>query len=236
MMNAVMANLTDAPINAYTWTLGAIAIYAFTLKSFLSYKLTKNPVARIYIWLGLTFATGLLFFGLPGIFTLNTHILKITYFTADGFVQLSLQFGIWLQWFIGMRAHIKLKYLLAFTIPISLAILIIEVLTSQVRVSNSHNLIIYTDKFPVLLLKSIMYVIVAFPIAYFLLKQVPNQLSLRAKFQSFISGLIFIIVSVAATTDNIFDKGSDTVQSSIELAIFFAVFLIAQLPRWKRHN
>lgn len=231
MMNAVMVNLTDAPINAYTWTWGAIAIYAFTLKSFLSYKRTKNPLARIYIWLGLTFGTGLLFYGLPGLITQNPHILRITYFTADGFVQLALQFGVWLLWFIGMRVHISLKYLLSCTVPISVATMIIEVLTSHVSVSHSPHLIVYTDKFPVLVLKSILYVVVALPIAYFLLKQVPNQANTRAKFQSFIAGMIFIIVCIAATSNNIFDKGSDTVQSSTELAIFFTIFLLAQLPR-----
>jgi hypothetical protein len=231
MMNAIMVSLTNAPINAYTWTWGAIAIYAFSIKSFATYRRTKNPLARIYTYLGLSFATGLLLYGLPGIITRDPHILRITYFCADGFVQLSLQFGIWLLWFIGMHARISLRYLLACTIPISLATMIIEVLTSTVRVSQSPHLIIYSDKFPVLVLKSIMYIVVALPLAYFLLKQVPNQLTTRAKIQSFIAGTIFIIVCVAATSNNIFDKGSDTIQSSRDLAIFFTIFLLVQLPR-----
>ena len=226
-----MTHITGAPINAYTWTLGGISIYAFTIKSYLNYQRSKNPLARIYTLLGLTFATGLLMYGLPALITQNAHLLRYTYFSADAFVQVALQLGIWLLWFIGLRIHFSLKYMLALTIPISVATMVIEVLTSKVYVSQSPHLVIYTDKFPVLLLKSILYIIVAFPLAYFLLKQVPNQTNLRAKFQSFISGIIFIIISVAATSNNIFDKGSDTVQSSTDLAIFFAIFLLAQLPR-----
>lgn len=231
MMKAAMSHITGAPINAYTWTLGGIAIYAFTLKSYLSYRRGKNPLARIYTYLGLAFATGLLLYGLPGIITQNAHILRYTYFAADACVYIALQFGIWLLWFIGLRVYARLKYLLAITVPIAVASMVIEVMTSHVRVSQSPHLIIYSDTFPVSLLKSIMYIGVAFPLAYYLLKQVPNQVTMRAKFQSFISGMIFIIVSVAATSNNIFDKGSDTVQSSTELAIFFVIFLLAQLPR-----
>jgi hypothetical protein len=231
-----MVNFTSAPLNAYTWTLGAIAVYAFSTKSILSYRRTKNPLAHIYSWLGFTFATGMLFYGLPGLITQNPHTIRYTYFLADIFVQLSLQFGIWLLWFIGMRVYISLKYLLALTVPLSIAIMIIEVLTSKVTISASPHLIIYTDMFIVLVLKSIIYILVALPLAYFLLKQVPNQATWRAKFQSFIAGMIFITVCLAATSNNIFDKGSDTVQSSMDLAIFFTIFLLAQLPRPFKHH
>jgi hypothetical protein len=41
--------------------------------------------------------------------------------------------------------------------------------------------------------------------------------------------MVFILVSVAATANNIFDKGSDTVSSATTLAIFFTVFLFISL-------
>lgn len=235
MMNTIMVTLSSPPINAVTWTWGAIAIYAFTLKSLRSYRQTKGPLARIYVWLGFAFGTGLLFFGLPGFFTQNPHVLRFTYFLADLFVQIALQFATWLVWSIGMRVYTPLRYMLAVTIPLSIAILVTEmteILTKiDVSVSQSPHLIIYTNQFLALLLKSIIYVLVALPLAFFLLKQVPNQVSRRAKFQSFLGGTLAICVGVAATSNNIFDKGSDTKQSSLSLAVFFTIFLLAQIPR-----
>ena len=236
MMNVIMVTFTSSPFNAYTWTWGGIAVYAFMIKSILSYRRTRNPIARIYIWLGLTFGTGLLFYGLPGLLTDNISILHYTYFVADIGVQLSLQFAVWLMWFLGMRLYVSLKYLLAVSLSLSFAIMIIEVMTSKVSISQSPHLIVYQDKLPVLILKSIIYVLVALPVGYFLLRQVPNQATAKAKIQSFISGLLFIIVCLAATSNNIFDKGSDTISSSTDLAIFFAVFLLAQLPRPHRFS
>lgn len=233
MMNAVMVNLDSAPLNAYTWTWGAIAVYAFTIRSYISYRRTKNPLAKIYTFVGLSFAMGLLFYGFPGLFTQSPHILNVTYFMADLFVQIALQFAVWLLWFIGLRVYLNLKYLLAITIPLSTVIMVLHVMTSQVSLSLSQNLIIYTDKFPVLLLKSIIYILVPLPLAFFLIKQVPNQSSARAKFQSLIAGAIFIAVMAASVSNNIFDKGSDTRGSCLSLAVFFTIFFLAQLPRPK---
>jgi hypothetical protein len=88
----------------------------------------------------------------------------------------------------------------------------------------------------VLILQSVIYAIAAFSLSYFLLKHVKNQITLRSKFQSLVSGLIPVIVATAGISNNIFDKGSDTKQSAMELSIFFAIFLLAQLPRSKKYS
>lgn len=224
-----MVTLSSEPVNALTWTWGAIALYVFAFKSSINYRRTKNPLARIYTWLSFVFGTGLLFFGLPGLLTQDAHILRYTYFMADGFIELSMQLAVWLLWFLGFRTHIKLRYLLAVTVPFSIALLVTEVLTSNVSISHSPHLIVYTDHFPVLLMKSIIYTVVSFPVGFFLLRQVPNQTTLSAKVKSLAAGLMFIIVALAAVSNNIFDKGSDTVQSASELAVFFTLFLVVQL-------
>jgi hypothetical protein len=226
-----MHALLSVPLNALTWTWGALAMYVFTFKSWRSYQRTKNPLAQMYYRLGLPFGTALLFFGLPGLLTQDLHVLRYTYFLGDFFVQISLQFQAWLLWFLGLRSHVQLKYLLACTIPFSLVLISAEVLTSQVRISQSPHLIIDFDKPFVLVLKSIIYLSIAIPLGYFLLKQAPHQTTLRAKIKSFTSGMIFIAISLAATSNNILDKGSDTVQSTASVAIFFTIFLLAQLLR-----
>jgi hypothetical protein len=227
----VMVSLTSAPLNSYAWTWGAIAVYAFTLKSYQTYRRTKNPLARIYTGVGFSFATALLFFGFPGFLTQNPHVLLYTYFMADIWVQTAIQFAAWQLWFIGTRTFLSLKYILSFTIPLSVIIMCIEVMTSKVYFSQSQNLIIEHDKPPVLILKSIIYILVSAPLAFYLLRQVPKQANFRAKYQSFIAGMIYIAVTLASVSDNVSDRGADTRDSCYALLVFFTIFLVAQLPR-----
>ena len=223
--------MIHTPVNAVTWSLGALALYIFALKSWLSYRHTRNPLAQMYYMLGLAFGSGLFFFGVPGLFTQNPHILRYTYFSADFFIQLSLQVALWLSWFLGLRNRVRLRYILACTIPFSAVLLTIEVLTSRVSVSQSPHLIIYMDKPPVLIMKSIIYLLVALPLGYFLLRQVSSQTTLPARIKTFMASMTFIVVGLAATSNNVFDKGSDTAQSATIVAGFFVIFIVSQLLR-----
>jgi hypothetical protein len=223
--------MIHVPLNSVTWTLGAVALYMFSFNSWRAYRRTKNPLAQMYYVVGLSFGTALFFFGVPGLFTQNPHILRYTYFSADFFVQVSMQVQVWILWFIGLRNRVPLKRLLAVTGPFSAVLITLEVLTSHVAVSRSPYLIIYNDKLPVLVLKSIIYVSIALPLGYFFLRKAPDQTTPRAKVKSLTAGMFFIVVCLAATSNNIFDKGSDTVSSSVTVMIFFIIFLLAQLPR-----
>jgi hypothetical protein len=219
------------PINAVTWSIGATALYTFGWKSWRSYRRTKNPLSRIYYILGLTFGTGLFFFGVPALFTDNLHILRYTYFLADMFVQITLQVALYLLWFLGLQGRVRLSRIYLVSIPFSAVLLTLQALTSQVGLSLSPHLVVYTDQPAVLILKSISYLTVAMPIGYFLIRQTPKQPSLRAKTKAFMSGMTFILVGLAATSNNLFDKGSDTVQSAAIVGCFFVFFLLVQLLR-----
>lgn len=219
------------PLNAFTWILGSAAMFTFGFKSWRSRQRTKNPLARIYFWITMTLGAAFLLFGLPALLTANTDILKYTYFLADVCVQLSMQAMVWLLWFVGLRERIRLWRLLIITSLFSLSLLVTQLFTSQVSLSVHPDLVVYADQWPVLIMKSVIYLTVALPLAYFLLRQVPAQASQRAKIKSLLAGLIFIVVSIAATYNNVFDKGSDTVGSTIVVAAIFAVFLVvAALP------
>ncbi len=226
--------MLHTPLNAFTWTLGCLAMYTFAFKGLRTYRVTKNPLALIYIWITTTLGIAFAFFGVPALLTDSAHILKYTYFFADLFVQISMQAMAWLLWFIGLRNYIQLKVLLLFTAVFSLSLMVLQLLTSHAAVSQSAHLVVYSDQLPVLIMKSLIYVAIAWPLGYFFIRQAFTQTSSRAKAKSLVSGLIFILVSLAATSNNIFDKGSDTVESTILVAVFFGIFLItAALPRAK---
>jgi hypothetical protein len=223
--------MIDVPLNAISWSVGAVALYIFVFKSWRSYQITRNPLARIYSVLGFTFGTALFFFGVPALITQDPHILRYTYFMADLSVQASMQVQVWLLWFLGLRNYVRLDYLYLVTIPFSAVLMTLQALTSHVTVSQSPYIIAYTDQMAVLVMKSIIYVGIAMPIGYFLLRQVPRQTSLRSKVKSFVAGMTFIVICIAATTNNIFDKGNDTPDSIAVVFTFFIVFVIVQLLR-----
>lgn len=230
--------MIHVPINSITWSLGSLALYVFSLKSWWSYRRTKNPLAMMYCMIGLSFGTAMFFYGVPGLFTQNLKILRYAYFLADLFVQITMQIALWLLWFLGLRNRVRLDYIYVVTIPFSAVLMTLQALTSQVGLSLSPYLIVYIDQTPVLILKSIIYVGVAMPIGYFLIRQVPKQISLRSRLKTFMSGMTFIVVGLAATYNNVFDRGSDTKESATIIAIFFVIFLLVQLlrPTGRRNN
>ncbi len=217
------------PWNAFTWTLGSFTMYTSAFKSWRTYNRNKNPLAIIYFWITFTLGVAFFFFGVPALLSNHTQLLKYTYFLADVFVQCSMQAMAWLVWFIGLRKVIRLRVLLISTSLFSLGLLGTQLLTSEVSLSQNPHLVVYTDHFSVLLMKSVIYLAVALPLGYFILRQVPTQPTRRAQAKSFLNGLIFIVVSLAATYNNIFDKGSDTTTSTTILALIFAAFLAVSL-------
>lgn len=226
--------MLDGPINAYTWTLGCVAMAVFAFKSWHLYGLTKNPLAIMYTTVTVTLGVAFFFFGVPPFLTNNDAILKYTYFMADLWVQIAMQAMAWLLWFIGLRMVIGLRPLISVTATFSAVLLTLQLLSSQASVSQSPHLVVYADHMPVLIMKSVIYIVIAWPIGYFLIRQAFRQPNTRAILKSLTTGLIFILVSVAATMNNIFDKGSDTVTSTSIVAIFFGLFLlVASLPRTK---
>lgn len=219
------------PINAVAWSVGATALYLFVIRSWRSYRVTRNPLAKIYTILSFTFGTALFFFGVPALFTQDTHILRVSYFMADLFVQISMQVQVWALWFLGLRSRVRLDYIYMVTIPFSAVLMTLQAMTSSVSVSQSPFLVLYTDKPAVLIMKSIIYVSIALPIGYLLIREAPKQTSMKAKAKSFVAGMTFIVIGLAATSNNVFDNGSDTPGSAAVVLTFFIIFVVVQLLR-----
>jgi len=218
-----------APINAITWTIGSIPTTRFGIKGLMTYRKTKSPFSRRYGLMAVLLGFSFFMLGVPPLFTQDVGILHITSFIADVFVQAGLQVLVWLLWFIGLRKYFKLSQLLSVSIIYSVVLLTIELMTSHVIIQIHPSLVQYVDKPIVLILKSIIYLALALPLGFFFLAQVPKAPDLIAKLKSVMTAMVFILVSVAATANNIFDKGSDTVSSATTLAIFFTVFLFISL-------
>jgi hypothetical protein len=88
------------------------------------------------------------------------------------------------------------------------------------------HIVNYLDNTFVLVLQSIIYLSICLPVGYFFLLQIPRQPSAWLKIKSLLNAVIFISISLAATWNNLFDKGADTKNSAIFLAVIFMIFLV----------
>lgn len=222
-------NLYSWPIDAIAWCIGAAVLWIFTLKSYLNYRKTRNPLVPMYIGIGIPLGTACLLFGLPLLLTHNETVLFYTNFIGDVFVQITMLAQAWLAWFVGWRKFVPLWLILLFTACLSVPLLIIEYHTSSVHVSMSPYLLVYNDSNVVLWLKSLLYVLIAWPIGYFFIRHGMTQAVKRARVKSIATGATFILISGAAVISNIFDHGSATFTSAVQNFVIFTIFLIITL-------
>jgi len=222
-------NLYPLPIDAIAWCIGAAVLWIYSLKSYLNYRVTKNPLVPMYLGIGIPLGAACLLFGLPLLLTNNTEVLFYTNFIGDVCVQITMLSQAWLAWFVGWRRFIPLWVILLITAGISVPLLIIEYQTSAVSVSTSPYLLVYTDPSIVLWLKSLLYVLIAWPIGYFFIRHGISENSTRARTKSIATGVTFILISGAAVVINIFNHGSATFSNAVQNFVIFSIFLIITL-------
>ncbi|HVE81074.1 MAG TPA: hypothetical protein VNA68_03000 [Candidatus Dormibacteraeota bacterium] len=220
------------PLNAYAWTMGGIALFFFALRSYRNHQETKNPVAWMYFLLGAPIAVAFFLYGIPPMLSKDPDVVIQTYYLADMFVMISMIAQSRLMWFIGLKNRIRYAWVALPTIMLTLTILLLEFGTSKAAFGN--NLTLYTDIEPVLYAKSLLYLLICFPIGYFFIHQGALNPETRAKAKSIITGVAFILVSAAAISSSLLQQGSDTHESAISNFFVFLLFLIINtLPRKK---
>ena len=218
-----------APINAYTWTFGAIPIIILCYRGLKSYRQAGNPLSLMYVIIAFTVSLGFLLIGIPPFFTSKSSILIITYYLATIVFLLSLQAQTWLLWFIGLRKYISLKKLLLASGIFALVILGLQIGTSHAIVEYNPHLVQYTDAPDVLIFKSAFYILIAVPISYFFINQARVQKEWLVKSKSLITAAVFLTVCAAAVSTNILYKGGDSVSSSRIIDIVFTIILLGSI-------
>ncbi len=219
--------MSNIPINSITWLVGFIPTFIFSIRSYRIYHTTKNPVALGYSIFMILIALCLLFFGLPTIFTQNFEILKRTAFMANLFLQVGLLVLLWLAWLLIFRKKINLFFIMTLAILYTGFMLIREYSTLQVYITYPPRLIHYLNIPLVLVMQSIILLVLAVPIGFHFLWQSSAQKDSLSKLRAIMTGLLFIIVPLAATSTNILNKGNDTFTSTLIEFIFFVFLLIA---------
>jgi len=227
-----MLNLYPVPIDAIAWCIGATVLWIFTLKCYLNYRVTRNPLLPKYMMIASTLGASCLLFGLPSLLTHDNHTLFYTNYIGDVFVQICMMGQIWLAWFIGWKKFVPLWVVLVPTIVFSCVILFFEYHTSSVYWSSSPYVVVYNDAKSILWMKSILYILISWPLGYFFIRLGLAQQSRLARIKSIMTGLMFIFISGAAIYTNLFNHGSDNFNSAVQNFIVFSVFLLITI--WPR--
>lgn len=227
-----MLNLYSLPIDAVAWCIGAAVLWIFTVKSYRNYIKTRNPLLPKYMAISSTLGTACLFFGLPSLLTHDNNVLFYTNYIGDVFVQICMLGQAWLAWFIGWKRFVPLWVLLLPTFLFSCVILVFEYHTSSVHLSTAPYIVIYNDAQTILWMKSLLYILISWPLGYFFIRLGVAQSTRLARIKSIMTGLMFIFISGAAIYTNLFNKGSDDFKSAVQNFIVFSLFLLITI--WPR--
>jgi hypothetical protein len=165
------------PYNSFSWFLGFVGLFLFSLRSLAAYKETGNQVAKIYSRMSMAFALGFLFFAIPMALTLDPAVLTKYYTLSEIPVQIAVQLEIWLLWFIGLRNKIHLRYLLLVSIVLSIIIIGTEIGTSHFVITQNPLIATSVDILFVSFLKSILYIMISWPLGFFFIAQAKLQKS-----------------------------------------------------------
>lgn len=218
------------PLNAIAWSLGVPGGAIFTYKTARIYVNQRNPLAGLYsIVFGLLMLS-FCFFGFPGWFTHDTKALTLAYYFADFFLLASFIAQAYLLWFVGLKTRINKWAILGPTILLITTIFVLDLMGS--RSFYQPNLILNVDPTLSLGLKTILYLIIPWPLAYFIIRIGTQQTSAAAQAKSIIIGLAYFALSTGSVFSNIFDNGADTISSSsINIVCFIIFFIITAWPR-----
>ncbi len=220
----------NPPINAYTWTIGALGMFVYVIKSLLSYRKTHNPLGLIYASIGVGLGLGFLCFGVMGFFSTDTTVLLKADQLGELFIQIGMIGEAWLLWYIALRGRIRFLYILIPTLIMNIAIVVTVFHYTQLVVVN--NVMVSIDAPITSLLKTIIYIVIPWPTGYILIKQGLAQSTFIAKARLVSIGLAYFFVTIYAIISNWTTHGGDSPTGSVIALVFFSIFLIVTL--WPR--
>ena len=229
--------VSPIPYNAYSWTLGWIVITLFAYKSYKNYQRTKNPLAKIYAYIGIMFGTSFFFFGVPNALTNNPNTLLHTYWTADILAQLGMLAQARLLWFIGFRGRVRWVFVAIPTVCLSATILWFEIhgQPSHIVVDTGARLVRYIDAPITNYLKSLIYTIIAYPIGYFFIRQGFRSGTSKARATSIAAGLVFVFIASSSIQNALITKGSDNkVSVIVNTCVFITFQLVSSIWSWRQ--
>lgn len=223
--------VANPPINAIAYSFGALTMFIYAIRGFYSYRQTHNPLAQIYVSVGLTLGLSFFWWGIPPLFSTNPHLLIYGQYLADSFLQLCFVAMARLLWFFGFRDHLKFRYLAIPIILWGIPLVASDILYSTVTIIG--DIAAYHDAFITLVLKSIIYIAVPWPVGYFYMKQGLKQPELLNRLKLISMGLVYVLISAFAVLDNL-NGGADTQADSIGRIVIFALFLLITV--WPLRN
>lgn len=220
-------NLVLSPLASCLFGLAAIIL---GVKSYDSYRLTRNPLGLSSMVFGVALGAALIIIGLPFLLTSHEGILLAADYLAVIGIQIACIALVHLLWFSVLRNVVRFRYLVIGLVVWGLAILASDVATLSI-VSREGELT-YQSSALSLWLKASLYVVVGWPLAAFYMRQALRQAGMVTKLKLGGLSLVVFLASTSAVLENITSSGQASHDGAIaRLTLAIATLLFALWPR-----
>jgi len=216
---------SEIPLNSIVWLLGSIACFTLSYRSFVSHRLSSNELSKYLVWFGLLMGCGQAWLAIPGFFTLDPHILRITYLVGEFFIYGSAVAQASILWCLILRTHLSLRTI---TIPVALVGLIAWVYAlPRSTLDFSGTFINYRDPTFSTVVIGLILITLFVPVGIRFLQFAAKQTDSRGIITSLALGLVYIGVGIFTGGVELIRGQVITPYSAIGDLAFFSIMLIA---------
>jgi hypothetical protein len=223
--------LSDIPINAYCWFLGAITLFVLGVKSLVGYRKTHVQLTKYMTWFSAVFFISLIAFSVPALFTLDPDNLRTTYLVGEFFFYAGMVTQAAIMWCLVLRRHFSIYYV---TVPVAALALVAWLYDiPHSRLSLAHNFITYLDPQPVPWVITMMMTGLFVPVGVYFLRAAFRQTGVKATVISFVLGMMYVGIGFSTGSQELINGQIISPASAIVNLIISAMLLTALVMPWQ---
>ena len=226
-----MTALSDIPLNAYCWGLGAVTIGVLGVKSVMGYYKTRGQLSKYMIWFSVVFFVALMAFSLPAFFTLDHGILRTTYLIGEFFFWAGLVTQAAILWCLILRQYFSVYYAVVPVAITALGCWLYDV--SRARLSLEQGFINYYDPLITTFVIAMLVIILFVPVGIYFMRAASHQRSVKATATSFVLGMMYAGIGLSLASEEVISGQIVTPASAVVNIIISAMLLTSLLLPWR---
>jgi hypothetical protein len=221
-----MTPLSAIPLNSFVWLLGAAACFVLSYRSFVSYRSSTNELSKYIAWFSILIGLGQSILAVPTFFTLDPHILRVTYLMAEFFIYSSAVAQAAILWCTLLRTlRLPIRVVTMPVAAIGLLAWLYALPHATLRFSNGF--INYRDPTFSTIVIGIVLVGLFVPVGIYFLRSATRQTRPKAIINAVALGIAYVGVGFFTGGLELVAGQVITPNSAIGDLTFFSIMLIA---------
>lgn len=225
-----MVQLSEVPLNSYTWLAGSVACMMLFYRSYANYRISKNELSKYLAWFGILMGAGQATLSLPGFFTTDIDTLHSAYLIGEALIYSSAVAQAAVLWCLLLRARVPI---FAVTLPVAIVGALswfYAIPRSTLEISD--NFINYRDPLLSTIVVGVILVGLFLPVGIYFLRSASQQSHTKAILTSLTLGLVYIGVGIFTGGIELVAGQVITPKSAVfDLAFFVVMAAILLWPR-----